>query len=80
MFNNCPSDQTRTTSQSCGTATWTPPTATDNVDGRVDVFSDFNPGQCFNVGITTVTYTAFDSVGIPAVCSFVIIVILRGEW
>src|SRR5262249_56782310 len=42
-------------------ATWTPPTATDIVDGAVDVLCAPLSGTTFAVGTTTVTCTATDA-------------------
>ena len=49
--------------------TWTPPTTTDNY-GMVTLTSDYNPGDWFAIGTTTVTYTATDASGNTAMCSF----------
>ena len=68
---NCPSDQTVNigTSQTTGAATWTAPTASDNC--AVESFnSNFNSGDSFPVGTTTVTYTAEDFGGNTETCSF----------
>ncbi|HGY92166.1 MAG TPA: HYR domain-containing protein, partial [Planctomycetes bacterium] len=55
------------------TVSWTPPTATDNCPG-VSLTSNFNPGDLFPVGTTTVTYTATDGSGNTASCSFTVMV------
>ena len=52
---------------------WTPPTATDN-SGAVTLISSHHPGDSFNIGTTTVTYTATDSSFNEATSSFDIIV------
>ena len=39
--------------------TWTEPTATDN-SGIVTLTSSHSPGSTFDIGTTTVTYTATD--------------------
>ena len=49
--------------------TWTPPTTNDNY-GMVTFTSDYNPGDWFVIGTTTVTYTATDTSGNTATCSF----------
>ena len=41
--------------------TWTAPTADDNCSATLS--STHNPGDSFNVGTTTVTYTATDAAG-----------------
>ena len=56
------------------TATWTPPTASDNCPG-VSLSSNHNPGDTFDVGTTTVTYTATDGAGLTATCSFNVTVV-----
>ncbi len=45
------------------TVTWTVPTATDNSGGDVTLSSTHEPGDSFNIGTTTVTYTATDLYG-----------------
>jgi len=78
-FTNCPSNITvytgpgRTTCDQ--TATWTPPTASDNCSGAVTVTSNYAPGSLFPVGITTVIYTATDPTGNSATCTFTVTVI-----
>ena len=42
--------------------TWTPPTASDN-SGQVTLTPTKNPGDDFDLGINTVTYTAEDPAG-----------------
>lgn len=65
----CPADITVETCDPNGaTATWTPPTASDNCG--VTLTSTHNPGALFPVGTTTVTYTATDGVNPPVTCSF----------
>lgn len=55
------SDQNVNTDAGAATATvtWTPPTASDN-SGTVTLSSTHNSGDMFPVGVTTVSYTAFD--------------------
>lgn len=54
----------------CGAiVTWTDPTVSDNCTGE-SLGSTHNPGTFFNVGTTTVTYTATDAVGNTSDCSF----------
>jgi gliding motility-associated-like protein len=69
---NCPADiiAAATATACSGTATWTPPTFTDNCSSAVTVTSSHNPGDTFPVGTTTVTYTATDSLGNVATCTF----------
>ncbi|HEY5823846.1 MAG TPA: HYR domain-containing protein [Cyclobacteriaceae bacterium] len=67
----CPVDiQVTNMNGGCATAvTWTPPTATDNC-GNVTLTSTHNPGDTFNVGSTTITYTATDDYNNTKTCSF----------
>jgi hypothetical protein len=69
VFNNCPTNQTLNTTGTCANATWTAPTASDNCS-TPSVSSNFTSGNCFNLGTTTVTYTATDAKGNRAVCNF----------
>ncbi|MDZ7876985.1 MAG: HYR domain-containing protein [Saprospiraceae bacterium] len=83
--NACFSDTTRPTVTGCpanitvndtgaattGVATWTAPVATDNCSTPT-VVSNFNSGQSFPLGTTTVTYTATDLKGLTATCSFTV--------
>ncbi|XP_072172386.1 uncharacterized protein [Diadema setosum] len=80
VFANCPSDQTVVVGfgATSGTATWTAPTATDNY-GTVSIASNFNSGDAFPLGDTAVTYTATDSYGNSATCSFVVSVSATGD-
>ncbi|NRA75536.1 MAG: HYR domain-containing protein [Planctomycetes bacterium] len=52
-------------------ATWSEPTATDDY-GLASLTSDYNPGDGFPVGSTTVTYTAIDLAGNSSSSSFTI--------
>jgi hypothetical protein len=69
VFANCPTNQTLNTTGTCANATWTAPTASDNCS-TPSVSSNFASGNCFNVGTTTVTYTATDAKGNRGVCNF----------
>ena len=53
---------------------WTEPTATDNSDMTPTVTQSHQPGDSFNVGTTTVTYTFTDMAGNQAQCSFTVTV------
>ena len=57
----------------CGAqpVSWDPPTATDNC-GVVSSQSNYNPGDFFEVGSYTVTYTFYDETGWSVSCSFLI--------
>ena len=75
-ISGCPSTQTINTDSgiATGTATWTAPTASDN-SGSVTLTPDYNSGDSFAIGTTTVTYTATDSSGNSvSTCTFDIIV------
>jgi len=63
---NCPANITVC---SVGAVNWTPPTATDDCI-VVSFTSNHNPGSTFPSGTTLVTYTAKDSYGNTATCSF----------
>jgi hypothetical protein len=75
VLSNCPTDIALQVPQgaSCATATWTSPTATqtlNTVSIPVTISSNFQSNYCFPIGVTTVTYTATDSCGNVANCSF----------
>ena len=58
----------------CGAiASWVPPSASDNC-GLASFTSNFNSGNFFPVGVTTVEYIAIDSAGNADTCSFLITV------
>jgi gliding motility-associated-like protein len=58
------------TSGDCSTtAFWTPPQATDNC-GLQSLVASHLPGNTFQAGTTTVTYTATDLAGNSSICSF----------
>ncbi len=69
VFSNCPSNISLTTTGTTSVATWTAPTATDNC-GTPTITSTANSGTSFNIGTTTVSYTATDAKGNKATCSF----------
>ena len=75
-FTGCPQNQTITTTQGIctGTATWTPPTATDNCTSNVQVTDDAPANGVFPLGTTNVTYTATDDAGNSSTCVFSITV------
>lgn len=74
-ISNCPGAISVEVSSSLSTASvsWDEPTAVDE-SGIVLTNQNFNPGQLFAVGSTTVTYTFSDQAGNPAICSFVVTV------
>ncbi len=68
-ISNCPGDLTVPTDQGVSTAqvNWTEPTASDNSQ-MVSLDSDVASGSVFNLGLTVVTYTAVDGVGLTSTC------------
>jgi uncharacterized repeat protein (TIGR02543 family) len=71
---NCPVNQSLTTSTGCAIATWAAPTATDNCTTTPTLSSNFPSGTCFPIGNNTVTYIATDAKGNQATCNFNVIV------
>jgi gliding motility-associated-like protein len=70
----CPSNITVNANASCqAVVSWAAPTFTDNCSGGT-LTSTKQPGSSFNLGSTTVSYTATDGVGNIATCSFKVIV------
>ncbi|HTF16542.1 MAG TPA: HYR domain-containing protein [Chryseolinea sp.] len=73
-FTFCPSDTTISTAANGGIRyTWTPPVATDGCSEPV-LSSTHQPGEQFDVGVTTVVYTATDVSGNKSTCSFIVTV------
>jgi hypothetical protein len=66
---NCPTNIVLTTNDTCAIATWTPPSATDNCSIAA-ILPNIQPGSCFPIGITAVTYTARDSKNNTTTCTF----------
>ena len=75
VISGTPSDINANTDSGVATAavSWTPPTATDN-SGSVTLTSDYNPGDNFPIGTTTVTYTAADPYSNSVTSTFDVIV------
>ena len=75
ITNSCPGDQHATTDNgnATGTVSWTEPTATDNSE-LVNVTSTHHPGDSFQIGTTTVTYTAIDPSSNMAKCIFSVVI------
>ena len=71
VFSTCPSNISVTTNGNCAAAQWTVPRATDNC-GTVSTFATAQPGKCFGIGLSTVTYRATDLKGNAAICSFTV--------
>lgn len=72
VLQNCPSNITLTTAQTCAITTWTAPTATDNCTQPPSVWSNYPSSFCFPLGTTTVIYTAADKVTNTTTCSFTV--------
>jgi gliding motility-associated-like protein len=70
-FSNCPANiSVSNDNGDCGAlVSWTPPTAADNCSGFT-VTSSHNPGDFFDLGTTTVTYTLTDAGGNTTTCTF----------
>jgi gliding motility-associated-like protein len=76
LIMDCPGEQTATTTTGCGTnVTWTEPTASDNCPRLLTVESNYEPGDFFPVGTTTVTYSVNDGAGNTTACSFNVVVL-----
>jgi len=75
VISGCPSNITvnSETGQCSANVSWTEPTASDNC-GIQSFTSDHTPGESFATGTTTVTYTATDTNGKTATCSFTVTV------
>jgi hypothetical protein len=71
VFSNCPSNMViaANTASCSGIATWGTPIATDNCLLSA-LSSNFQSGDVFPLGTTTITYTAFDFAGNTTTCSF----------
>ncbi len=78
VVSGCPSNisvNTGANNPNCShSATWTPPTALDNCAGNVTPSSNYNTGDVFLLGTTTVTYTFADASSNSASCSFTVTV------
>ena len=73
---NCPGDITvsNDSGQCAAVVSWLPPFAFDNCGASSDT-SNFNPGDLFPVGTTTVIYTATDTSGNVSECVFTVTVL-----
>ncbi|MBP7699229.1 MAG: HYR domain-containing protein [Saprospiraceae bacterium] len=72
-FTDCPTDIIVSADASgCGAnVSWNPDiSATDDCGTILELINSHNPGDYFNVGTTTVTYSAFDNSGNIGICSF----------
>ena len=79
IITGVPSSIAQDTDANSNTAavSWTPPTASDNSGTVASLTSTHNLGDLFNIGTTTVTYTATDPFSNEAVASFTVTV--RGK-
>jgi hypothetical protein len=75
VLTNCPTNIILSTTGTTATANWAAPTATDNCTIPPSVFSTHNSGFAFPIGVTTVTYTAFDAKNNTQTCSFTVTVL-----
>ncbi|XP_041471817.1 hyalin-like isoform X1 [Lytechinus variegatus] len=77
VFDNCPVG-TLNFEADLGTSTtivsWPTITATDDLDIRVTITSNFNPGQEFSIGTYSVEYQARDNAGNVGYCGFTVVV------
>ncbi|MEE4215413.1 MAG: HYR domain-containing protein, partial [Bacteroidales bacterium] len=75
VLSNCPAEITiNSDDEYCGTTVvWTPPTVIDNC--AATLASTHAPGDFFEIGNTTVTYTATDASGNTATCDFEVIIL-----
>ncbi|OGG76753.1 hypothetical protein A3B35_03000 [Candidatus Kaiserbacteria bacterium RIFCSPLOWO2_01_FULL_54_24] len=79
-ISNVPEDQTiEITEGTSAVATYTLPTATDNIDGAVSVSCSPESGVTFALGATSVQCSATDSADNEAIASFTIAVVLIDE-
>ena len=77
VITGCPGNQTKQVPDGTNqtTATWISPTATDNIDTRLQSPTvSHAPGSMFGLGSTQVTYTFTDGAGNSATCTFMITV------
>ena len=73
VVSDCPSTITLNADQSCkAKATWSPPKFADNCGLTIE--NNYDPGDKFSVGRTTVTYSAKDNSGNVSSCSFDVVV------
>jgi HYR domain/GEVED domain/Secretion system C-terminal sorting domain len=70
VLQGCPTSQSLTTAGTTAVATWTNPLVSDLCPGATTLVSNFNSGNSFTLGATTVTYTARDAANNSATCSF----------
>jgi hypothetical protein len=71
VFSTCPANIVASTTGNCVAVQWVVPRATDEC-GSVSTFSTAQPGKCFSIGISTVSYRATDLKGNVGICSFTV--------
>lgn len=75
VISGCPANISLNTNGNCqAIATWTPPTVIDNCP-VVSMISNYNSGDTFSLGTTTVIYIATDGVGNADSCIFTVTVL-----
>lgn len=75
-ISSCPNSQTLNSDTNCmASAYWSLPSFQDDCDNNLSVSSNFNSGDTFNLGETSVVYTAMDNCNNISQCSFTITVI-----
>ncbi len=71
VFSNCPSNIQLTTTDSGRFVDWLNPTV-DDACSFITFYADYQSGDFFPIGSTTVTYTGVDQAGNRSYCSFII--------
>ncbi len=79
VISGCPANISLSTAGTCANATWTAPTASDNCSTptlslTTAPTAGLRNGDCFPIGVTTVTITATDAKGNKSTCSFTVTV------
>ncbi|GAB3337708.1 hypothetical protein GCM10027429_22480 [Marivirga atlantica] len=71
VFTLCPPSIQISANANCeAVVNWDVPTVTDNCDGSITPTANFDSGDTFPLGTTTVNYVATDAAGNSAFCSF----------
>ncbi len=76
VITGCPADITLRSPVECFQVLWEEPMATDNCTRPPSLTSNYYSGSCMPVGTTAVTYTAADTSGNTATCTFNVNIIL----
>ncbi len=73
QVNSCSNNISKVANNNCeAIATWPTPSFSDNCTANLNITSNFNSGDVFNLGTTTVNYVATDDAGNEATCSFLV--------